>query len=126
MSGPHKETGNLPHGWMLGQRYLIVAQVGQGGMGAVYKAVDTFVMPRKAVAIKEMSQANLSGTQLTDAKNQFQREADLLKSLSHSNLPQFYNTFEENGRFYLVMEFIEGKTLQKLLDEVGGKPLPAS
>ena len=116
-------TGKLPPQSMLQQRYLIVGQVGRGGMSAVYQAVDTRVGNRQ-VAIKEMSQGHLSPDELVDATTRFQQEATLLSSLHHRNLPRIYDAFSEQGRSYLVMEFIDGKTLLQMLKDSGGRPLP--
>src|SRR6266581_2320945 len=125
MSIFENHTGRLPPQSLLQQRYVIVGQAGKGGMGAVYQAVDTRDTHRR-VAIKEMSQGHLSATGLAEATAQFQREAALLGRLSHPNLPHIYNAFNERGRSYLVMDFIDGKTLLQLLKESGFRPLPVA
>ena len=76
----------------------------------------------RAVAIKEMSDANLSASEQEKALDDFHREANLLVRLNHPNLPQVSDFFEEGTKAYLVMEFIEGKTLEQTLDDAG-KPL---
>src|SRR6266516_2355114 len=116
-------TGQLPPQSMLQQRYLIVGQVGRGGMSAVYQAVDTRVGNRQ-VAIKEMSQGHLSPDELVAATTRFQQEATLLSSLHHPNLPRIHDAFSEQGRSYLIMEFIDAKTLLQMLKASGGRPLP--
>ncbi len=108
-------TGMLPSNFLLTGRYLIVRKVGQGGMGAVYEAIDTRLHQRRC-AVKEMSSANLA----TIAERQlavanFEREAKMLASLSHSNLPKVTDYFSEGGRHYMVMEFIEGQTMEEHL-----------
>ncbi len=108
---------------MLQNRYIIVGQAGRGGMGAVYQAIDTRIGQRR-VAIKEMSQAQLSETGLAQATARFQQEAAMLGSLSHPNLPRIYDAFSEQERTYLVMDYIEGKTLHLILQEAQGQPLP--
>ena len=117
-SGP-AASGTLPQ-ILLRQRYRVLAQVGKGGFGAVYKAADT-QLGHRVVAVKEMSQAGLSSQELSEATESFQREAMLLASLKHPNLPRVYDQFIEEGRWYLVMEFIEGETLETLLDQRGGR-----
>ncbi len=125
MSTYENQTGRLPPQSLLQQRYLIVEQAGKGGMGAVYKAIDTRGgHPR--VAIKEMSQGHLSDAELIQATAHFQHEATLLGRLSHPNLPHIYDAFNERGRSYLVMDFIDGKTLLQLLKESGYRPLPVA
>src|SRR5437588_561009 len=102
---------------MLQNRYLVLGLAGKGGMGAVYDAFDTALEPKRHVAIKEMSQpqAKTPG-ELRKAVRRFQREALILRSLNHPSLPHVYDSFSENGRYYLVMDFIEGQTLLELLE----------
>lgn len=119
------QTGKLPPQFLLQQRYLIVGVAGKGGMGSVYQAIDTHRANRR-MAIKEMSQGHLSDVELGQATAQFQREAAMLGSLSHPNLPHIYGAFNERGRSYLVMDFIDGKTLLQLLKGSGFRPLPVS
>ena len=106
-------TGRLPSQTLLNRgRYLITKLLGQGRMGAVYRAVDTQAQQR-VVAVKEMSQSGLSRQELQEAITSFTHEASLLAHLSHPSLPRIYQQFEENGRRYLVMDFIEGITLEE-------------
>ena len=62
--------------------------------------------------------------ELAEATARFQQEADLLGSLHHPNLPIIYDGFSEDGRSFLVMEYIDGKTLLQMLKDTGGRPLP--
>ncbi len=123
MSTYDNQTGRLAPQSMLHQHYLIVGQAGRGGMSAVYQAVDT-TSGNRHVAIKEMSQGHLDTSELAEATSRFQQEAALLRSLQHPNLPRIYDGFSEYGRSYLVMEYINGKTLLQMLKESGGRPLP--
>ena len=107
-------TGLLSAQAMLKQRYIILGQAGRGGFGAVYRASDTQFGGR-LVAIKEMSQSSLKPQELVEATESFNREAMLLASLTHPNLPRIYEQFTENTRSYLVMDFIEGETLEARL-----------
>jgi len=112
-------TGLLPpHATLHHGRYLILATVGRGGMGAVYRAQDTQLKGR-LVAIKEMGQDGLTGQELQDAVAAFEREAEMLAHLHHVSLPHIYEQFEDRGRRYLVMEFIEGETLEQRLQREG-------
>ncbi len=112
-TGSHSSTGLLPAQTLLNnERYAIVERIGQGGMGAVYKALDLRVR-QKVVAVKEMSQNGLSGQELQEAIAAFTREAEILAHLNHSSLPHIYQQFAEQGRRYLVMEFIKGETLEQ-------------
>jgi serine/threonine protein kinase len=102
----------LTIGEVLENRYRIVSLLGQGGMGAVYRAWDMNL--RVPVALKE----NLDLS--TDSQHQFEREALMLAQLSHPNLPRVTNHFLIPGRGqYLVMEFIDGQDLQQKLEERG-------
>nr|BBH92745.1 hypothetical protein KTA_09440 [Thermogemmatispora argillosa] len=113
-------TGALSPGELLSGRYRIVALVGKGGFGAVYQALDLRFSARRQVAIKEMGDALLSPSEKARALADFRQEAELLVQLQHPNLPNVSDFFEEAGKAYLVMEFIEGKTLAKVLEEHGG------
>lgn len=116
-------TGCLLANVLLNHRYRILAPIAQGGMGAVYKAEDSQLGNRR-VAVKEMSQSGLSPQEVKDAANAFQQEAILLAGLQHPNLPSIFEHFEENGRWYLVMSFIEGQTLADYLSQAKGGKLP--
>jgi serine/threonine protein kinase/uncharacterized protein YggT (Ycf19 family) len=113
-------TGTVTVGKLLGGRYRIVKLIGEGGFGAVYKANDERFQATRVVALKEMSDANLSASEREKALEDFSREANLLAQLNHSNLPQVSDFFEESTKAYLVMEFIEGKTLEQALEDAGG------
>jgi predicted Ser/Thr protein kinase len=93
----------LDPGSFLHERYRIEGMLGRGGMGAVYVAYDQTLQLR--VAVKE----NLSAS--SDSERQFHREASLLASLRHPNLPRVTDHFMLEGRQYLVMDFIEGEDL---------------
>ncbi|MEO7000609.1 MAG: inactive serine/threonine-protein kinase VRK3, partial [Ktedonobacterales bacterium] len=110
---PHPQfaTGRLPPQSRLGKRYLVLKTIGKGGMAAVYLATDT--KSRRPVAIKEMSQDGLSASELKESLISFNAEADMLTRLSHPNLPKVYERFSEGSRHYLVMEYIEGETLEQ-------------
>jgi serine/threonine protein kinase len=113
-------TGTLSSHMLVGGRYRIVRLLGTGGFGAVYEATDERFQARRVVAIKEMSDAHLSALERVQALQDFRHEADLLVPLSHPNLPHVSDFFEEANKAYLVMEYIEGKTLDKVQREVGG------
>ena len=112
-------TAPLVNSHLLMQRYRILGQLGRGGFGAVYKAED-IRFGNRAVAIKEMNPVNLSPEEVTEATEAFKQEALLLASLTHPNLPRIYDHFSDTGRWYLVMDFIEGETLEEYLQKAPG------
>ncbi len=114
----HSAPKQLLHG-----RYAIVSLLGRGGMGAVYKAEDT-QFGNRPVAIKEMNQSGLTRQEIAAAAEQFKQEALLLANLNHPNLPSIYDHFSENERWYLVMDFIDGVTLEKYVSAAPGNALP--
>ena len=113
-------TGLLNYNTLINQRYRILSQVGKGGFGAVYKAADT-QLSNRLVAIKEMSQSSLSPQELLEATETFKREANMLANLTHPHLPRIYEQFSEMGRWYLIMDFIAGETIESYLSHSGGK-----
>ncbi len=97
-------------GHMLSDRYEIISSIGEGGMANVYLAFDT-ILQRK-VAIKVL-RGDLSGDDLFVKR--FRREALASTSLNHPNIVQIYDVGDENGKYYIVMEYVEGITLKQLL-----------
>ncbi|OLB59563.1 MAG: hypothetical protein AUH94_09550 [Ktedonobacter sp. 13_2_20CM_2_54_8] len=109
-----KVRGPLAQSFLLHSRYSIVGQIGIGGFGAVYQAKDT-LFSHRLVAIKEMNQDGLSSQELAEATAAFEHEALLLTGLTHPNLPRIHDHFSEQGRSYVVMDFIAGDTLEDYL-----------
>ncbi|MEA3340882.1 MAG: serine/threonine-protein kinase, partial [Chloroflexota bacterium] len=107
-------TGAMLPLTILTGRYVIMEKIAQGGMGAVYKAQDKRLQG-KTVAVKEMSESAIAQAERGHVLESFQREAELLARLSHPNLARVSDCFQEENRHYIVMEFIEGQTLQKML-----------
>ncbi len=109
-------TGKLPAKALVANRYSIVRLLGKGGMGAVYLANDNR-FSNKLVAVKEMSTSSLqTAAEKQTAIDGFKREAQLLCTLDHRNIPKVTDTFEENGKQFLVMDYVDGETLEDLLD----------
>ena len=103
-------------------RYEIVRLVGQGGMGAVYRAND-LRLDGRVCAIKEILPNLLVDQRGPDVDlgqtiEQFYQEASVLARLDHPNLPKVSDYFSLDGREYLVMDFIEGRDLQEILSEM--------
>jgi serine/threonine-protein kinase len=115
-------TGRLATEQVLAGRYRIVRLVARGGMGAVYRAED-MRLGGAPVAVKEMASSFVQGdtTAFARAVAEFQREAAMLARLRHPHLPRVSDQFDEAGKHYLVMEFIEGRTLSDTLRQAGGR-----
>lgn len=112
-------TGLLSPNTLLAGRYLILRKIGQGGMGAVYQARDVR-LPGKLWAIKEMSDAAITDpAEKQRAIHGFLREAQILASLDHPNIPKVIDAFEHGGNHYLVLEYVDGDTLEALLTARG-------
>ncbi len=109
-------TGNLPPGMILKRRYRILRKVAQGGMGAVYESTDIEAPAGSRWAVKEISPAALPPDERRQAISDFRREAQMLATLHHPNLPAVLETFEEMGKNFLVMEFVPGRTLLNVVD----------
>lgn len=115
-------TGRLAPQTQLRGQYLITKNIGQGGMAAVYKAA--VLKTGTPVAVKEMSQDGLTPEELREALDSFTSEAHMLQKLQHPNLPRVYESFSENARYYLVMDYIDGQTLEERQRAAGGGALP--
>lgn len=111
----------LTTGQVLQGRYQILSRLGQGGMGAVYRAWDTRL--KISVAIKEMTpQPGLDPQVLEGLRQQFRQEAQTLARLSHPHLVRVGDFFEEEGNTYLTMDFVEGESLAELIRRQGALP----
>ncbi|MEZ4656408.1 MAG: serine/threonine-protein kinase [Caldilineaceae bacterium] len=109
----------LEAGALLRNRYEVLELVGQGGMGAVYKATDTRLEGR-ICAIKEIFPALSVPQQASDLEQmseQFRTEASILARLDHPNLPKVSDYFSIDTREYLVMDFVSGRDLQDVIRE---------
>lgn len=110
-------------GQHLQNRYRIVKQLGQGGMGAVYLAEDVQSAGQRVAIKEQIPDPQADPRTLNQLRQQFQVEAQILQNLNHSNLPNVFAYFSEAGNEYIVMEYIEGDNLEDLLQKQGG-PLP--
>lgn len=106
-------------GQQINNRYQIIRSIGEGGMANVYLAYDTILDRNVAVKI-------LRGDLSNDDKfvRRFQREAISASSLSHPNIVELYDVGEDDGNYFIVMEFIDGKTLKSLIKRRGALTLP--
>jgi serine/threonine protein kinase len=111
----YSPSGHLLPREKISDRYLIVEKIAEGGMGAIYRAKD-LRLHGKTIALKEMSEEKIPVHERPKVLQAFEREAELLARLLHTNLTRVTDRFKEQGRYYMVMEFIEGKTLDELLE----------
>jgi serine/threonine protein kinase len=91
------------------QNYQVIAHLGEGGMGVVYKATDNIL--GREVALKML---HTSMTRQPQVLERFKKEAQVLARLLHPNIAVIYNFIEQQGQFYMVMEYVQGKNLDAL------------
>ncbi len=121
--GDNRNDSSLKGNAMLLERYKIMGVIGGGGMGTVYQARDMhFPDAYRLAAIKEMQTMATDPTLRQSTLKTFQREANILATLSHPAIPKIYDFFDDGERAYLVMEFINGSDLELLLQKT--KELP--
>lgn len=99
-------------------RYQIIRTIGEGGMANVYLAYDTILDREVAVKV-------LRGDLASDEKfvHRFQREAKAASSLNHPNIVEMYDVGEDDGKYFIVMEYVDGKTLKSLIKKRGALTL---
>nr|HID14518.1 serine/threonine-protein kinase [Anaerolineae bacterium] len=121
-SRPRDRTeGRLFEGYLLQNRYRILGVLGVGGMSAVYKAQDLrFPNVTRLCAVKEMFNTATDPQVRAMIVRNFEREANILATLSHPAIVQVYDYFTEGDRSYLVLEYVEGKDLETILAETEG------
>ncbi len=108
---------------LLHERFRLLAQVGTGGFGAVYRAID-LALDGEVVAVKQINLQGLSAQQKIEATDGFYREVRLLSGLKHPNLPAIHDSFTDPEHWYIVMDFIEGETLETYLKRnFSGQPV---
>ena len=103
----------------INDRYQIIKTIGEGGMANVYLAKDTILDRNVAVKV-------LRGDLADDEKfvRRFQREALSASKLNHPNIVEMYDVGEDDGKYYIVMEYVQGKTLKSLVKKRGALTLP--
>jgi eukaryotic-like serine/threonine-protein kinase len=118
---PKSEVTTLAIGTVLHGRYKVESVLGLGGMGAVYKVRDLhFTQATKYCALKEMIGKFTDPMDQRTRLSNFEREANILASLNHPAIPDVSDYFAEHGRAYLVIEYIDGRDLEKLLKNTQG------
>ena len=108
----------IQKGQKINDRYEIIRSIGEGGMANVYLAYDTILNRNVAVKI-------LRGDLANDEKfvRRFQREAISASSLNHPNIVEMYDVGEDEGKYFIVMEYLEGETLKTLIKRRGALTL---
>ena len=106
----------IPNGTVLQNRYCLIGILGQGGFGRTYLAEDKGRFNERC-ALKELIPPQVGREPLAKAKELFQREAATLYQIEHPQIPRFRATFEQDGRLFLVQDYVEGQTYRQLLDE---------
>ncbi|MCX6027297.1 MAG: serine/threonine-protein kinase [Chloroflexi bacterium] len=118
-------TASLSQGTVLENRYSVLRKLGRGGMSAVYQARDLrFPNITRLVAVKELLHSSHDAALLEAVLSSFEREANLLATLTHPAIPRIYDYFTLGERSFLVMEYITGKDLEGTLEEAAdGLPI---
>ncbi|MFN8671723.1 MAG: protein kinase [Candidatus Sericytochromatia bacterium] len=102
-------------------KYTVLSELGQGGMGAVYLAVDKAL--NRKVAVKELK-VDEHKKKDPDAYavtiKRFKREAQILAQLNHKNIVSVYDVIEQNDNQYIIMEYLSGKDLEQIVEAAGG------
>lgn len=102
----------------LGKNYKIEKEIGKGGMGVVYLATDKRLERKVAIKVLSLSGTNEDADISSDEVIQrFKREAIAVAKLNHPNIVNIYDIGEENGMYYMVMEFVDGNTLSNVINE---------
>lgn len=102
--------------------YNILAEIGRGGMGIVYQALDT--RDNRLVAIKQLVTTNIDPAKEQEFRDRFKREAATASRLKHPNIVTVYDVSTESSTYFYVMEYLEGRSLRKELELQGGKLTP--
>lgn len=102
----------LSAGTLIRQRYVIDQILGQGGFGRTYLALDK--QNNNNCVLKEFAPSNIKPDALQKARQLFEQEAEILRKLNHRQIPKFLDWFEDDGRLFIVQEFVNGKTYSNL------------
>jgi serine/threonine protein kinase len=106
----------------LTDNYHIIKELGRGGMGAVYLANDKRLDRKVAIKMLQVS-GNFTLEQKSEIISRFQKEARAIAKLSHTNIVNIHDIGEENDQYYMVMEFLEGKSIGAMIDNQGSLPI---
>jgi serine/threonine protein kinase, bacterial len=99
--------------------YQVLRTLGKGGMGTTYLAWDKNKTVKNAPLLLVLKEMNADMARIAKARELFDREARVLKSLDHPGIPKYYDFFVENNRKYLLMELIHGHNLEQFVNQRG-------
>ncbi len=116
------ETDEPTERQFLHNRYRLLHKVGEGGFSAVYKALD--LHSEQTVAIKAVTLRGLSVQEKIDATDTYNREVGILSVIQHRTLPRIHEYFADPECWYVVMDFIDGITLERYLEQRESQLLP--
>lgn len=112
-----KDLPDKKHNVVLPGGYELLEIIGEGSFSVVYKAFDH--VTRRNVAVKKLKTTGIPQDEVQEAKDYFIREMKFLKNLDHPSIPKFYNFIDDGGRFYIVMELVEGDNLLEIMKKEG-------
>lgn len=110
-------------GVVIAGRYCIEAKFGEGGFAVVYKAIDT-AKQNRLVALKQITLSALNAQEQIEATDSYNREVTLAANLRHKHLATLYDHFTDAENWYLVLEYIDGQTLEETLAQEPDGCLP--
>ncbi len=112
------KTGVSARGVVIGGRYEIIEEIGEGGMGVIYSGLDR--QRNQKVAIKRMHSVL---KEYPKEYERFKKEAEIVGKLNHPNIVSVHGITEQDGEIYLIFDYVDGKTLSDLLKEKKRFPL---
>ncbi|WP_299407461.1 protein kinase [Acaryochloris sp. IP29b_bin.148] len=104
---------------LLNNRFRILKQLAKGGFGETFLAEDTHMLSRRHCVVKQLQPDVPNQDCYAIALKQFKEEAILLEQLKHDQIPQLYGYFEQNGRLFLIQEWVDGPTLGEKVRTLG-------
>ncbi len=117
-SAPNPQVRELVPGTIFARRYQVIEDLGRGGMGRVYKVLDTEVKEKLALKLLNPEIASDAAT-----IERFRNELKLARTVSHRNICRMYDLGREEGTYFITMEYVSGEDLKSLIHRIGALPV---